>query len=399
MRLGATLAAGVCAAMVVATVVLMALAGGASTPADGATLDGASGVAFAIAALAFGLVGGLVGRRAPANAIGWIFCGTGLLLAGSDLGWQYAERMLFLAGDPWPGGAAAALVAEVGQPLTLGLLALALLVFPDGRLPSRRWRPVAGLAVAGMALLALSSLRPGALSEPLTMVASPLDLPLPRGLTDAAGAAGWLGSVLAVGIAGLGIPARVRRAHGVQRDQLKWLALAAAVVGVAVVADVAIFLAFGGGASTILTELAFALFPCAAGAAILRHRLFDVDVVINRALVYGALTALLAGTYVALALLLGLALEPLAGDSDLAIALSTLTVAALVRPARRRVQTVVDRRFYRHKYDAERTLERFAARLRAETDLDALRTALTGVVRETMQPAHVSLWLRPDRPS
>jgi hypothetical protein len=185
----------------------------------------------------------------------------------------------------------------------------------------------------------------------------------------------------------------------VRRDQLKWLALAAAIVGIAVVADVAIYLAIDDGASTILTELAFALFPLAAGAAILRHRLIDVDVVINRALVYGALTAILAGAYVALALLLGVALEPLAGDSNLAIALSTLAVAALVRPARRRVQMGVDRRFYRHKYDAERTLERFAARLRAEADLDALRAALTGVVRETMQPAHVSLWLRPDRPS
>jgi hypothetical protein len=385
--------------MVAGTVVLMALAGGASTPADGATLDGANGIGFAVAALAFGLVGGLVARRAPANPIGWIFCATGLLLAASDLGWQYAERMLFLAADPWPGGAAAALVAEVGQPLTLGLLALALLLFPDGRLPSRRWRPAAWLAIAAMALLALGALRPGALSEPLTMVDSPLDLPIPRDLAVAAGAAGWLGSVLAVGIAGLGIPARLRRARGVERDQLKWLALAAAVVGIAVVGDVAIYLAVDDSGSTMLTELGFALFPIAAGAAILRHRLFDVDLVINRALVYGALTAILAAAYVALALLLGLALEPFTGASNLAIALSTLAVAALVRPARRRIQAAVDRRFYRHKYDAERTLERFAAHLRAETDLDALRGALTGVVRETMQPAHVSLWLRPDRSS
>jgi hypothetical protein len=388
-----------CLAMVAAALALLAAGAGERTPGDGATLDGAGGVAFAVAALAFGVVGGLIARRAPANPIGWIFGLTGLLLAASDLAFHYAMRMLFIAEDPWPGGAAAALFSELGQPLTLGLLALALMLFPDGRLPSRRWRPVAWLAVGGMVLLALSGLRPGALSEPLEAVTSPLDLPIPRGLAIAAGAIGWLGSVLAVGIAGLGIPVRLRRARGVEREQLKWLALAAAVAGVAVVADVVIFLAVDDGGSTILTELAFALFPVAAGAAILRHRLYDVDLVINRALVYGALTALLAGAYVAMALLLGLALSPLTGESDLAIALSTLAVAALFRPARARVQRLVDRRFYRHKYDAERTLAGFAARLRAETDLEALRGALTGVVRETMQPAHVSLWLRPDRPS
>ena len=383
-----------CLAFAVATVALLALAAGEETPANGGSLDGAPGAMFVLASLAFATVGSTVARRVPANPIGWIFCLTGLLLGASDLAWQYAERMLFIAPDPWPGGSAAALVAEAGQPLTLGLLGLALLLFPDGRLPSRRWRPVRWLAVSGMALLLFATLRPGELSEPLTMVTSPLDLPIPRDLAILAGALGWLSMVASVGIAGLGIPARLRRARGVQRDQLKWLALAAALVGVAVVVDVVAFLAFDLGGGALLTELAFALFPVAAGAAILRHRLYDVDLVINRALVYGALTAVLAGGYLGSVLLLGLALAPLTSGSDLAIALSTLAVAALFGPVRRRVQTLVDRRFYRHKYDAERTLERFGARLRAETDLDALRAELTGVVSETMQPAHVSLWLR-----
>jgi hypothetical protein len=214
-----------------------------------------------------------------------------------------------------------------------------------------------------------------------------------RGLGEVLWIVGLAGTAVAIPIAAAAMIARLRRARGVERQQVKWVATAASIFAAGVLGTM-VGVAAGHVDVAALMILTFPLIPAAAGVAILRHRLYDIDLVINRALVYGALTALLAATYVGLALLLGLALEPITGGSDLSIALSTLAVAALVRPARRRVQTLVDRRFYRRKYDAQRTLERFAARLRAETDLEALRAELTAVAQETMQPAHVSLWLR-----
>jgi hypothetical protein len=204
---------------------------------------------------------------------------------------------------------------------------------------------------------------------------------------------------------------RLRRARGDERQQLKWFAYVAALMatGFAVAALSLAIAAAGGwdednlptwlgafgtvGWMTGLLALVLAL-PVAIGVSVLKYRLYDIDVVINRTLVYGSVTALLAGAYLGLVLLFQLAFSPVTEGSGLAVALSTLAVAALFRPARNRVQRLVDRRFYRGKYDAQQTLEGFAARLREEVDLDALRGELTGVVAETMQPAHVSLWLR-----
>ena len=217
------------------------------------------------------------------------------------------------------------------------------------------------------------------------------------------GASGAVGDVTEV-MLGLGFPmfalaailsmaslvVRFRRSAGVERQQLRWMAAAATLVVLGWLLNALLDQAFGINSAYFLPIVLLSL-PVAAAVAVLRYRLYDLDLVVNRALVYGALTALLAGSYLGLVLLLQEVLSP---DSDFAVAGSTLAVAALVRPARSRIQALVDRRFYRRRYDAAQTVEAFSGRLRDEVELDALSGELRGVVEETMQPAHVSLWLR-----
>jgi fumarate reductase subunit C len=285
-----------------------------------------------------------------------------------------------------------------------------LLLFPDGRLPSRRWRPLAWLCGAVLVLASVGvMLSPGPL-EHLGGVRNPFGLEGQHWMTSAGYVVLPLLPLCMLASA-LSLVLRFRRSRGEERQQIKWIAFSASVVVIVyLIAMVASLLSpaetwFAGSSPAWLSLLQSAallsltVIPIAVGFAVLRYRLYEIDLLINRALVYGSLTVLLAATYVGGVVGLQYAFRTLTGQgSTLAVVASTLVIAALFNPLRSRVQGFVDRRFYRRKYDARKTLEAFSAKLRDETDLEALNSELVGVVRETIQPAHVSLWLRPDQP-
>jgi hypothetical protein len=354
-------------------------------------------VAFGAVAVAFVVVGTLVLRARPNNRVGWLFWAVGLSTAIAAFAEQYAVYAVVGRTHPMWGGAAVAWLQSWSllSILTTGV-GLLLALFPDGRALTPRWRLVPRAALLGFACFVVGYiLNAGPVNDPFGSVSNPFAIP---GL-DRVGTIlipiGFFLSVLSVLAAAVSLVLRFRRASGVERQQIKWLAAAGALLAVSLIAAVNLDSSKTGAAVAGSIAVAAVIgISVAAGLAILRYRLYEIDVVINRTLVYGSLTALLAGTYVGLVLLFQLALRPLTGGSGLAVALSTLAVAALFRPARNWIQALVDRRFYRHKYDAERTLQAFAARLRDELDLEALRAELTAVVAQTMQPAHVSLWLR-----
>jgi hypothetical protein len=358
-------------------------------------------------ALAFPTVGALIAANRPRNPIGWILIAAGLSGALVLLASEYALYALFTDPDALPGGRLAAWVSAWAGTVAFGVIfSFLFLLFPDGRLPNARWRRVAWAAAVTLTLVIVTSaLKPRLTDEAGEPVpqGAPRTVENPLGL-DGAGAllhqiettAIVLFVLLCVLPAVASLILRYRGSSGERRQQIKWLAYAAGMlaVGIFVIPDVLRAL---WGETTAVSAVTSALevvpvigIPLATGIAILRHRLYDIDVVINRTLVYGALTATLGGTYLALVLLIGLTI----GRSNVAIAVSTLAVAALFRPARARIQAGVDRRFYRRRYDAALTLEAFGGRLRDELDLEALGADLRGVVTETVQPAHVSLWLR-----
>jgi MFS family permease len=354
--------------------------------------DGIDTVAVAVLALmaiVYGVVGLLVASRQPENPIGWIFLGASLFTGLANVTDAYAASFNQTRDGPQLLGRAAAAYGEVAwMPFILVPATFLLLLFPTGHLLSRRWRWVARCAGIGIAgAFVFVGVDPGPiptypqLTNPFG-VHSPLLTPLQV----------IASSLVGIGVIGssVSLVVRFRRARGVERQQLKGLALAGGVVAV----TLALYGVVGAGTADVLSAIGVLGLPAAAGVAILRYRLYDIDVVINRTLVYGALTAILAAIYVGSVLLLQLALSPFVEGSSLAVAVSTLAVAALFRPVRSRIQDVVDRRFFRSKYDAARTLTAFSSHMRDQVDLADIGADLLTVVSQTVQPTHASLWLR-----
>jgi hypothetical protein len=354
--------------------------------------------ALIVFSLGYGLVGCLVAIRKPGHAIGWLLLGTATLSGLAVLAEVYAER-------GYAGEAAAAVFANwCIHTVLFGTFVLLPLLFPTGRLLSPTWRGALWVGGVGLALCVFNV----SLDEYVHLIGprEPIPNPLEVGGPLGAGvrAAYPVGiALLLTGfvLAATSLVVRMRRSGGRERQQLQVfayavgaLALALFFASVPVTPDPRSSQTFADLAFVAAWLVALCGLPLAIGIAILRHRLFDIDVVINRTLVYGVLTVTLAAVYLGLILLFGLLLSPLTSDSDLEVAGSTLAVAALFQPARTRIQVAVDRRFFRHRYNASRTLEAFSSQLHDEFDLNTLAADLQRIAQETMQPVHVSLWLR-----
>ena len=355
--------------------------------------------------LAFPVVGALVAARQPHNTVGWILLGVGLAWSVPSLLGIYADYGLSHPGSLPRPDVAVALNEPTWVP-AVGLMGTFLiLLFPDGHLPSPRWRKLAWLSAASMIVSFLVILfAPGnfGVESGHPGLKNPLGIEALRPFLNALLPAIALIPVCILGCAA-GLIVRFRRSRGHERLQLKWLAAAGGIVASAYMFVMATaFSALLAGREpavwsadlgTVVISM-FVLIPIAIGVAILRHKLYDIDLIINRALVYGSLTAGLTIAYLLTVTVLQSVLQPVTGQSELAVAGSTLAVAALFRPSRVRTQAFIDRRFYRTKYDAEHTLETFSAKLRDEIDLDALSRELISLVNDVMEPRQVSLWLR-----
>jgi hypothetical protein len=395
-------------AMFLATVALFVLARSAHDPSGSSASRTVIDLLISVPFLAFPLVGALIASRRPHNPIGWICLAVGLLWMLLGLFDFYGVYGLAKPGSvPFP-VVIYALVEWLWLP-TMGLLTIYLvLLFPDGRLPSRRWRPLAWLSGAVIVLLGVNSvLAPGELTD-LEGVRNPFGLEGASWLVDAEVVLLLL-FVACILASAASLILRYRHSGGEVREQIKWIALAGSLVGLLLSIVLGVLIVaeligvIGGSTPLWLRGLLFAMVlsftgvPVAIGFAVLRYRLYDIDLLINRALVYVSLTATLALVYVGGVVGLQAFFRTVTGqESTLAVVASTLAIAALFNPLRRQVQVFVDRRFYRRKYDAAKTLAAFNARLREETDLDGLCGDLVGVASATVQPKHVSLWLRPE---
>ena len=351
----------------------------------------ADAVTYVLGLVSAATVGGvLVGRR-PHHPVGWLLLALGLSVVASGAATGYANYGLLVRPGALPGAVSAAAYHNVGVLLVAPCLGFILLLTPTGSLPSPRWRWWAGVTAAAPLVAVLSSaLLP--FEPPFRSVTNPLAVPALAGPLLVVAGVALVVTGLTILVAAWSLVVRFRRARGVERQQLRWVALAAALTAVAVLGIVAAAATGIGTALDWLLGACMALLPVAIGAAVLRYRLYDLDRIVSRTLAYGLLTVLLGGGYAGLVLVLG---QLLGRSSSLAVAGATLAVAAAFRPARRRVQSAVDRRFDRRRFDAALTIAAFSARLRQQVDLDTLTAELLGVVDQTMQPTRASLWLRP----
>lgn len=371
---------------------------------NGDEIGTADATGSVILAVSFSAAGAVIATRRPGNPIGWILLVGGFFNSLNAFSWEYARYALLTDPGQWPGGSFFAWLSTWAFALGLSAQPLTLLLFPTGRSPSRRWRPVLWLVATAAALMVV----------PVALAAWPLRGPVlvngdlwsgeAAGLATTLQQAGVALAMLGTLVSVVAVAVRFRGASGEERQQIKWLIYAGALtfVGIVTASPGALFELPGllGEILSVLAFFALPSIPVAVGIAILRHRLYDIDILINRTLVYGALTATLAAIYLSAVVVLQRALVLLTGEgSQLAVVASTLAIAALFNPLRRRIQDAIDRRFYRSKYDAQKTLEAFSLKLRDEIDLDDLSGDLVSVVRSTVQPKHASLWLRePEEP-
>jgi hypothetical protein len=337
-------------------------------------------------AMGYSVIGAIIASRLPNHPIGWLCCAIGLIAAVDHFAGEYSLYALVAQPHLLPGGRAMLWLQGWFWMLFIGLIVFLLLLFPTGRLPSSRWRPFAWVSVAMISGAVIWS---SAISPDVGFNAPPSPVQL---------------SVLLLGgVAAASMIVGRRNARGVERQQIKWLLYVGPIFFVASGLHIGFYYfwlterSWGLWASYLLVVVGGLSGPFAIGIAILRYRLYEIDILINRTLVYGSLTVTLVALYFGGIVVLQRVFVALTGQqSTLAVVASTLLIAALFTPLRRRIQSFIDLRFYRSKYDARKTLEAFSTHLRNETDLEALSGDLVGVVRETMQPAHVSLWLRPD---
>jgi hypothetical protein len=344
----------------------------------------------------YALVGGVVASRRHKNPVGWFLVSSAVIVALQDFMIQYTTYNPVTDSDVLPLRQELVwLLSWTYIPGFMLFLAFLPLYFPNGRLLSSRWRWVVRIAVLVTVACAVNSaFLPGQIKD--LGIVNPLGVEALRPISSRINNLLFVTLFAVVFASAISLVLRFRRSRGQERQQIKWLAFAASLVPVWLVINYPVQ-AFSPLLFAVVENLMFMGIPVAVGIAVLRYRLYDIDRIINRTLVYGSLTAILVVVYFGGIVVLQRVFVLLTGQqSTLAVVASTLLIAALFTPLRRRIQGFIDRRFYRRKYDARKTLEAFSTKLKNETNLEALNNDLVGVVRETMQPAHVSLWLRPD---